>query len=117
MSTAVLEKPEATSEVKSFTIDINVDLKDSADKILDSIGLSFPQAVDLFLRQMVLRNAFPVDLRARERDDFPLPCIDDMTEEELDALIQEAMKEFEAGRGISSEAIKEEMAKRYGIKF
>ncbi|MBQ7592870.1 MAG: type II toxin-antitoxin system RelB/DinJ family antitoxin [Synergistaceae bacterium] len=95
-------------------VEVDAKLKSEAEKILDKIGLSFTQAVDLFTRQIVLRRAFPVELDTRESK--PL-CLEGLTEDELDAEIQRGIDDIKAGRTVSAEAVRKEMAERYGFKF
>ena len=89
--------------MSTITIDIEPKLFRQAESILKDIGLSYSQAVDLFTRQIVLRNELPLNLKGDNRP--PIPCIDDLTEEELDALIQEGLDDIEAGRYYTADEV------------
>ena len=93
---------------------VEPEIKRRAEEILDKIGMSYSMAVDLFTRQIVLRRAFPIELNVPERK--PL-CLESMTEDEIDAAIQEGLDDLEAGRTIPLEKVREEMSKRYGFNF
>ncbi|MBQ2616953.1 MAG: type II toxin-antitoxin system RelB/DinJ family antitoxin [Synergistaceae bacterium] len=95
-------------------VEVEPEIKRRAEEILDKIGMSYSMAVDLFTRQIVLRRAFPIELNVPERK--PL-CLGSMTEDEIDAAIQEGLDALEAGRTIPLEKAREEMSKRYGFKF
>ncbi len=95
-------------------VEVEPEIKRRAEEILDKIGMSYSMAVDLFTRQIVLRRAFPIELNVPERK--PL-CLESMTEDEIDAAIQEGLDDLEAGRTIPLEKVREEMSKRYGFNF
>ena len=91
--------------MSTVTLEIEPKLYRQAENVLKSIGLEYSQAVNLFNRQIVLRNAFPLELKGDNRP--PVPCIDDLTDEELDALIQDGLDDIEAGRCYTFEEAKE----------
>ena len=95
-------------------VEVDAKLKGEAEKVLDKIGLSFTQAVDLFTRQIVLHHAFPVELEAKKSK--PL-CLDDMTEEDFIAEFAKGMDDIKNGRCYTSEEMQERIEKRYGINF
>ena len=84
-------------------MDIDTKLFKQAESVLKDIGLSYSQAVNLFTRQIVLRNELPLNLKGDSRP--PIPCIDDLTDEELDALIQEGLDDIEAGRYYTADEV------------
>ena len=47
---------------------IQSDIKNESEKILNTIGVSMSQAVDLFLRQVILKKGFPFHLDSVEND-------------------------------------------------
>ena len=47
---------------------IQSDVKKDAERILNTIGISMSQAVDLFLRQVVLKKGFPFELNSEEKE-------------------------------------------------
>ena len=82
--------------MSTITIDIEPKLFRQAESILKDIGLSYSQAVDLFTRQIVLRNELPLNLKGDNRP--PIPCIDDLTEEELISEFEKGVESIRAGR-------------------
>ena len=56
------------SEVIHARIDSNV--KNDSQLILNKIGISLSQAVDLFLRQVVLNKGMPFDLTLPQKEDL-----------------------------------------------
>ena len=93
-------------------VEIEPELRAQAESVLDKIGLSFPEAVKLFTKQIIIRRAFPIELKLEEPVKKPL-CMEDMTEEELDAVIQEGIDDAEAGRTVPFSEFKEELAKSW----
>ncbi len=92
-------------------VEVEPEIKRKAEEILRKIGMSYSMAVDLFTRQIILRRAFPVELNLPVNK--PL-CLKSMTEEEIDAAIQEGTDALEAGRVYTLEEAKKIMESEYG---
>ena len=102
MSTALLELDSV--------IEVEPELKKKADAVLNELGLSVKGAVELFLRNVTSRKKLPEELKRP-----PIPCLEDLTEEEYDAMMEEAMADVEAGRTYTIEEVRKEMHERYGV--
>ena len=76
----------------STVIQVEPELSSQAEAIFKQLGTSISEATDTFLRYVVARKKLPEVL-----NELPIPCIDDMTAEELDALVCKAFDEIEAG--------------------
>ena len=59
-------KDNMKSEVVHARVDF--DVKKNSEKILDLIGITISQAVDLFLRQVVLKKGLPFKLDSEENE-------------------------------------------------
>ena len=57
--------------MKSEIIHVRVqsDVKSDSEKILNVIGISISQAIDLFLRQVVLKKGLPFKLDSEEKEE------------------------------------------------
>ena len=97
--------------MSTVAIEIEDGLKNSAEEILNKLGLSLSEAFSLLLHQVTLRRSFPVELKVP--DNFPVPCIDDLTDEEFDAMIEESMADVEAGRTYTIEEVRKFMEEQY----
>ena len=96
MATAILEE--------GTFVRVEPEKKRQAENILRKRGMTYYEAVNFFTNEIILRN----DLPAFEKPEkLPLPCLEDMSEEEFDALIQEALDDVEAGRTYSLEEMQE----------
>ena len=94
MATAILEE--------GTFVRVEPELRKKAEEVVNHFGFSLHDAVNLFLRRVTLSNGLPVDLVA------PRPrCLEDMSEEEFDALVQEALDDVETGRTYSLEEMQE----------
>ena len=92
----------AVAEIEYIPVDAK--LKREAESVLSQIGMSYAQAVDILARRIIFRQKFPEDL-----EQPPIPCIEDMTEEELDMHIQRAFDEIEAGKYHTAEEVRQKM--------
>lgn len=102
MNAALLERPE----ISEVSIGIETGLHEQAEAILQQIGMSFSEAVNLFMRQVVLRGGFPVELNLPPNK--PL-CLEDMTDNELIAAFEEGMNDIRAGKCHTSEEVRKIM--------
>ena len=103
MATAVLE-------VGSF-VEVEPKLREQADDVLNQLGMSLNGAVNLFLRYITFKKELPSDM-----DRPPIPCVDDMTEEELIAEFEKGMADIKAGHYHTAEEVRAMMESHY-VKF
>ena len=90
-----------SATVEMEYVPVEAKLKREAESVLSQIGMSYAQAVDILARQIIFRRKFPEDL-----EQPPVPCLDDMTEEELDMHIQRAFDEIDAGKCHTAEEVR-----------
>ena len=111
MNTAVLEREEA----KTITIDLNAFLqvepvlRMQADAVLSQYGMTVSRAVGLLLNYIVSRKKLPDALIMP-----PIPCLDDMTDEEFDEIVQAGFDDITEGRTYTSEEVREMLRSEYG---
>lgn len=117
-ATQTLERKTITvnnDSVEPFFIELNTSLKNRADVILNSEGISLSDLVNTLLEKVVKENKIPnLSINLSKP---PIPCIDDLTDEELEAELIKGIEEIEAGLGIPMEEVEKELTKKYGIKF
>ena len=90
--------------MSTVTLEIDSKIFRQAESVLKSIGLEYSQAVNLFTKQIVLRNALPFELKGDNRP--PIPCIDDLTDEEIIGLFEEGVESIRAGRSYTIDEAK-----------
>ncbi|MBQ7152170.1 MAG: hypothetical protein IJR94_07965 [Synergistaceae bacterium] len=106
MATAILEE--------GTFVRVEPEKKRQAESILRKRGMTYYEAVNFFTNEIILRN----DLPAFEKPEkLPLPCLEDMSEEEFDALVQEALDEIDTGLGIPAEELERRLSEKYGIEL
>ena len=91
---------------------VEPEIKEQAEQVLDQLGISMSNAVDMFLRQVVLRQGIPFEMKLPKRIPLAYSAI---TKEEFDAEIGKGMEDIREGRVYSADAVEEEMRRDYGI--
>lgn len=92
-----------------FTVEVDSDIKRRADAVFEELGMSAGNAVNILLNHVAVHRRMPKDFGQP-----PIPCLEDMTEEEFDSMIQEAFNEIEAGKVIPAEEVRRMMEAEYG---
>lgn len=101
------------AKTESLYVRMEPELKNQAEEILSSLGLSASTAINMFYRQIVLKRGIPFDLKLEE----PRPLfLDEMTKEDLDREIQKGIDDVEAGRAYPAEEVFAELREEYGLK-
>ena len=91
-----------------LVVEVDPELRRKADAVFERLGTSAGGTINSLLSYVVISNRLPEDLKRP-----PIPCIDDMTEEELDAFIEEGVNDVKAGRTYSIEEVRNIMGERY----
>ena len=90
------------AKTSKILVNVEPDLKEQAEKILVKLGLQLSSAVNLFLRQVVLRQCIPFDI------DLPIPHQsdhNDTTGEQPDISLTQGMEDFREGRSSSADKV------------
>ena len=96
----------------NLSIRIDPSLKESSEKILNELGMPMSNAISLFLKQVVIHNGIPFDVKLPKR----IVNYDDLTTEELDAEIQKGIDDYENGRYTSLDEFQKEFKEKYKLK-
>lgn len=91
---------------------IEPDVKEKAESILNSLGISASSAINMFYKQIILHRGIPFDLKLPAT---PVPNIDELTKEELHRALEEAHNDIEAGRTQAADEVFAELRKEYGL--
>lgn len=91
---------------------VEPEIKEQAEKVLGQLGVSMSNAVDMFLRQVVLHNGIPFEVKIPKSE--PL-SYGSLTKEQFDKVLQEAVDEVKAGRVHTVEEVEAEMKRDFGI--
>ncbi|MDO5330538.1 MAG: type II toxin-antitoxin system RelB/DinJ family antitoxin [Bacillota bacterium] len=87
-------------------------IKQEAEGILENLGLSMSTAMDIFLRQIVINNGLPFEVKLPSQKPT---CLNSLTEEEFDKAMEEGIKEVEEGKTIPLDEVVETLKKERGI--
>ena len=102
MSTVTLEK--------GTFVEIEPEMLKQAEDILSRKGISYSDAVRVFTEEIILRKDVPEFKEVGKR---PLPCIEDLTEDELDSMIQKSFEQIESGHCHTAEEVRMIMEEHY----
>lgn len=87
-------------------------VKEQAEQILDQLGIPMSNAIGMFLRQVVMHNGIPFDMK------LPLHrplAYGELGKEQFDAEIQKGFDDVNAGRVFSTSEVEALMKSRYGL--
>ena len=91
---------------------VEPEVKEEAEKVLDQLGIPMSNAVGMFLRQVVLQNGIPFDVKLPKKS--PL-AYGSLSKEEFDAEMEKGMADLKAGRVLSADEADEHFRRKYGI--
>ena len=75
---------------------IEPEVKKQAEKVFDGLGISMSNAVGLFLKQVVINQAIPFELKLAPVE---IKSVDTLTEVEFNAEIEKGYTDSLAGKG------------------
>ncbi len=91
---------------------VEPEVKEGAEAILDSLGISMSNAVSMFLRQVIIQKGIPFEVKLDVKK--PL-CMGELTEEQLAAELEKGMEDIREGRVYSIEEVGAELKRLYNI--
>ena len=92
-------------------IRVEPDLKEQAEKVFNGLGISMSNAVGLFLKQVVINQAIPFDLKLAPGI---IKSVDSLTEAEFNAEMEKGYADFVADKGRPVKEVFSELRK--GLK-
>ena len=87
-------------------------VKEQAEQILDKLGIPMSNAIGMFLRQVVMQNGIPFDMKLPAR---PPLAYGELTKEQFDAEIRKGFDDAESGKLIPAADVETQMMSRFGI--
>ena len=91
---------------------IDSNLKESAENILQQLGISPSSAIQMLYSQIVLTRGLPLDLRLPSRKPT---AIGGMSCEEVDAELMKGMDSLKSGRAYTADEVDAELKREFGI--
>ena len=91
---------------------IDSNLKESAENILQQLGISPSSAIQMLYSQIVLTRGLPLDLRLPSRTPT---AIGGMSREEVDTELMKGMDSLKSGRAYTADEVDAELKREFGI--
>ncbi len=99
------------SKTTSIFARVDPETKEQAERVLNKLGIPMSNAVNIFLRQVVLQNGLPFEVKLTHNK--PL-AFEDLTPEEFNNEIGKGFNDLRAGRVVSADKVAERITKEYG---
>ncbi len=102
------------ARTSNIYVRVEPNVKEQAEEILDKLGIPMSNAVSIFLRQIIMQNGLPFDVKIP--NNRPL-FLENMSAEEFDAAMIKAHKNFENGNFLSIEEVENDIKERLGYEI
>lgn len=100
------------AKTTSINIRLEPGLKEEAEAILDQLGIPVSNAINIFLKQVVMRKGLPFDVKLPIEKPIGMASL---TEEQLDAELEKGYQDILEGRTKTAEEVFAELHRKYGI--
>ena len=91
---------------------IEPDIKEQAESILNDLGITVSNAIQMYYKQIILHQGLPFDVKIPARKPV---SISDLTKEELDKELQKGYSDMLEGRTRPAEEVFADLEKDYGL--
>ena len=88
---------------------VEPELKEQVEEVLSQLGIPMANAINLYLRQIVLRKGIPFDVRLPQSTPLNFYAL---SAEQFDAEIQKGFDDLDAGRVVSSTQVRAEIERQ-----
>ena len=91
---------------------VEPDIKEQAEAILSTLGIPASNAINMFYRQIILRQGLPFDVSIPQLRPLSL---NNLSEEELDAELEKGYVDIAAGRMRPAREVFADLRRDYGL--
>lgn len=91
---------------------VEPDIKEQAEAILSTLGIPASNAINMFYRQIILRQGLPFDVSIPQLRPLNL---NNLSEEELDAELEKGYEDIAAGRMRPAREVFADLRRDYGL--
>lgn len=88
---------------------VEPEIKEQAESVLEQLGIPMSNAVGMFLRQVVLQNGIPFEMKLPKTE--PL-AYENLTKEQFDEAIEKGIADIKSGMVYSASDVEAEMEGR-----
>ncbi|MDY5479825.1 MAG: type II toxin-antitoxin system RelB/DinJ family antitoxin [Peptostreptococcus porci] len=100
------------ARTSNIYVRVEPSIKEQAEIVLEKLGIPMSNAVSIFLRQVVMHNGLPFDVKIPSEK--PL-VLSDLSSEEFNIEMIKAHSDFKAGRVYSTEEVENDLKREFGI--
>lgn len=91
---------------------VEPDVKEQAETVLTALGIPMSNAIGLFLRQVVMQQGIPFDMKLPQNKPLSISML---TESEFNAEIEKGLADLANGKVVPSSAVREHLAQDFGV--
>ena len=99
------------ARTSNIYVRVEPNIKEQAEVVLEKLGIPMSNAVSIFLRQVVMQNGLPFDVKIPNTKPLSLS---NLSEAEFNMEMLKAQSDFENGRTYSFEEVENELKKEFG---
>lgn len=96
------------ARTSNIYVRVEPEIKEQAELILEKLGIPMSNAVSIFLRQVVMQNGLPFEVKVPNSMPLSLP---NLSEAEFNAEMMRAHEDFNNGKTYSFEEMESELKK------
>ena len=93
---------------------IEPEVKEQAESILSSLGISASNAINMFYKQIILQNGLPFEVKLPKEKPISAGSL---TKDELEGELEKGYADVLAGRGESVDKVFSDIRKNYNLWF
>lgn len=91
---------------------VEPEIKEQAEQVLEQLGIPMSNAVSMFLRQVVLQQGIPFEMKLPKEKPVAFGAL---TKDQRDAELEKGMADIREGRVYSAQNVLEELKRDYGV--
>lgn len=100
------------AKTTNLYIRIEPELKEQAEAVLDQLGIPVSNAINIFLKQVVMHRGIPFDIKLP--DQKPI-MMSELTDEGISIELEKGYKDYADGKMRAAEESFEDLYKEYGL--
>ena len=100
------------AKTANLYVRVEPDIKEQAEAILSTLGIPASNAINMFYRQIILRQGLPFDVSIPQLRPLSL---NNLSEEELDAELEKGYVDIAAGRMRPAREVFADLRRDYGL--
>ncbi|HZK17875.1 MAG TPA: type II toxin-antitoxin system RelB/DinJ family antitoxin [Clostridia bacterium] len=99
------------SKTASIFARVEPEVKEKAEMVLNKLGIPMSNAINIFLRQIILQNGLPFEVKITHNE--PL-VLGNLTREEFNNEMEKGFDDLRVGRVVSADKVAERINREYG---